>query len=80
MKEDPSRLETKVFTLYYISADEAMKLLDPVRSAAAVCPECTMKGSTAPEKVATTGEDISAGSNSGNSNALNDNARRQGLS
>jgi type IV pilus assembly protein PilQ len=72
IKEDPGRLQTKVFTLYYISADEAIKLLDPVRSAASSCPECVMKGNTAAEKVAPTGEDISVGSSSGNSNALND--------
>jgi type IV pilus assembly protein PilQ len=72
IKEDPSRLQTKVFTLFYISAEEAIKLLEPVRSAAAACPECVMKGNTAAEKVAPTGEDISVGSSSGNSNALND--------
>lgn len=72
IKEDPSRLQTKVYTLYYISAEEAIKLLDPVRSAVSTCPECVMKGNTAAEKIAPTGEDISVGSSSGNSNALND--------
>jgi len=72
MKEDPSRLQTRVFTLYYISADEAMKLLEPVTTARTICPECIVKGSAAVEKIAPTGEDISTGSSSGNSNALND--------
>ncbi len=33
-KEDPARMEHKVFTLYYITAEEAAKLITPVLSAA----------------------------------------------
>jgi len=35
IKEDPERMEHKVITLYYITADEASKLIRPVLSAAA---------------------------------------------
>jgi type II secretory pathway component GspD/PulD (secretin) len=67
IKEDPDRLETKVFTLYYISAAEAIKLLAPVVSSASV-----MQASSPAEKVAPTGGAISAGSGGGDSMALND--------
>jgi type IV pilus assembly protein PilQ len=67
LKEDKERMITKVFTLYYISAAEALKLIAPVLSGAG-----TIQGSSPPEKVMPTGESISAGSGGGDAMALND--------
>ncbi len=64
---DKERMITRVFTLYYISAAEAMKLIAPVLSGAGV-----IQGSSPPETVATTGESISAGAGGGDTMALND--------
>jgi len=67
LKEDKERMITKVFTLYYISAAEALKLVTPVLSGAG-----TIQGSSPPEKIMPTGESISAGSGGGDAMALND--------
>ena len=65
--EDKERMITKIFTLYYISAAEAMKLINPVLSGAGV-----IQGSTPPEAISTTGESISSGAAGGDTMALND--------
>ncbi len=67
IKEDPDRMIYKVFTLYYITAAEAMKLITPVLSGAG-----TIQGSSPAEIVVPTGESISAGSGGGDTMALND--------
>ena len=67
MKEDPERLTYKVFTLYYISASETVKLITPVLSSAG-----TIQASTPPETVGTTGESITTGTGGGDTMALND--------
>jgi type IV pilus assembly protein PilQ len=67
IKEDKERMITKVFTLYYISAAEALKLVAPALSGAG-----TIQGSSPPEKIMPTGESISAGSGGGDAMALND--------
>jgi type IV pilus secretin PilQ/predicted competence protein len=64
---DPERMTYKVFTLYYISAAEAMKLLAPVLSSAG-----SIQGSTPAENVVPTGDSISTGSGGGDTMALND--------
>jgi len=64
---DKERMITKVFTLYYISAAEAMKLISPVLSGVG-----TIQGSSPPVTVATTGESITAGAGGGDTMALND--------
>lgn len=67
IKEDKERMITKVFTLYYISAAEALKLIMPVLSGAG-----TIQGSSPPEKIMPTGESISVGAAGGDTMALND--------
>jgi len=67
IKEDTERMITKVFTLYYISAAEALKLVAPALSGAGA-----IQGSSPPEKIMPTGESISAGSGGGDAMALND--------
>ena len=67
IKEDKERMITRVFTLYYISAAEALKLITPVLSGAG-----TVQGSSPPEKIMPTGESISVGSGGGDNMALND--------
>ena len=57
----------KVFTLYYISAAEAMELIKPVLSGAG-----SIQGSSPPETTVSTGESISAGTGGGDTMALND--------
>ncbi|MBN1807068.1 MAG: hypothetical protein JW837_17600 [Sedimentisphaerales bacterium] len=64
---DPERMTYKVFTLYYISAAEAMKLITPVLSSAG-----SIQGSSPAENVVPTGDSISAGSGGGDTMALND--------
>ncbi len=64
---DPGRMKYKVFTLYYISAAEVMKLLTPVLSTTG-----SIQGSSPTEAVGTTGDSISTGSGSGDTIALND--------
>jgi len=65
--EDLERMECKVFTLYYISAAEAQKLITPVLSG-----KGTIQGSTPAETILPTGESISVGSAGGDTMALND--------
>ena len=67
IKEDPDRMIYKVFTLYYISAAEAMDLIKPVLSGAG-----SIQGSSPPETTVSTGESISAGTGGGDTMALND--------
>jgi len=67
MKDDPARMTYKVFTLYYISAAEVMKLITPVLSGAG-----TIQGSSPPETTVSTGESISGGTAGGDTMALND--------
>ena len=65
--EDKERMIHKVFTLYYISAADAVKLISPVLSGAG-----SIQASSPAEKVVPTGESISSGSSGGDSMALND--------
>ena len=65
--EDKDRMVYKVFTLYYISAAEAQKLITPVLSGAG-----TIQGSTPAENIVPTGESISSGTGGGDDMALND--------
>jgi len=65
--EDKDRMEYKVFTLYYISAAEAQKLITPVLSG-----KGSIQGSTPAETVVPTGDSISKGSAGGDTMALND--------
>jgi type IV pilus assembly protein PilQ len=65
--EDKDRMVYKVFTLYYISAAEAEKLITPVLSGAG-----SIQGSTPAELVVPTGESISVGTGGGDTMALND--------
>lgn len=67
IKTDVNRMVYKVFTLYYISAAEAEKLIASVLSA-----NGSVKASTPPEKTVPTGESISGGAAGGDSMALND--------
>jgi type IV pilus assembly protein PilQ len=67
LKEDKARMITRVFTLYYVSAAEALKLIAPTLSGAGI-----IQGSSPPEKVMPTGESISVGSGGGDTMALND--------
>ncbi len=64
---DPERMTYKVFTLYYISAAEAMKLITPVLSSAG-----SIQGSSPAENIVPTGDSISTGSGGGDTMALND--------
>jgi type IV pilus secretin PilQ/predicted competence protein len=77
IKEDPARMEHKVFTLYYITADEAAKLITPVLSGSASAKieksTAAEKGITASSSGGASGAGSSAGSGgSGNAMALND--------
>jgi type IV pilus assembly protein PilQ len=65
--EDLERMESRVFTLYYVSAAEAQKLIEPVLSG-----KGTIKASSPAETVVPTGESISTGSGGGDTMALND--------
>jgi len=64
---DPERMTYKVFTLYYISAAEAAKLIAPVLSEAG-----SIQGSSPAEATVPTGESISGGTAGGDTMALND--------
>ncbi|MBW7990908.1 MAG: hypothetical protein FVQ84_12950 [Planctomycetes bacterium] len=64
---DPGRMTYKIFTLYYISAAEAMNLITPVLSGAG-----SMQGSSPAENIVPTGNSISSGSGGGDTMALND--------
>jgi type IV pilus assembly protein PilQ len=65
--EDTDRMVYKVFTLYYISAAEAMELISPILSGAG-----TIKASSPAATIVPTGESITAGSGGGDTMALND--------
>jgi type II secretory pathway component GspD/PulD (secretin) len=65
--EDKDRMVYKVFTLYYISAAEAQKLITPVLSGSG-----SIQGSSPAELVVPTGESISVGTGGGDTMALND--------
>ncbi|MHC4423881.1 MAG: hypothetical protein ACYSWR_04330, partial [Planctomycetota bacterium] len=68
IKEDKSRMIYKVFTLYYISAAEAEKLIKPVLSDAGV-----MQSSTAAVAgISTSDKGITGGEAGGDSMALHD--------
>jgi len=67
LKEDPERLEYKIFTLYYISAAEAKKMITPVLSA-----NGNMETTSAAAIDFPTGESISAASGGGDTTAMND--------
>ena len=67
IKTDPDRMMYKVFTLYYISAAEVMKLITPVLSGAG-----SIQGSSPAEATVPTGASISGGSAGGDTMALND--------
>lgn len=67
IREDPERMEYRVFTLYYTSATEMVKLIAPVLSGAGF-----IQASTPAETVGTTGESISTGTGGGDTMALND--------
>ncbi|MHC4535530.1 MAG: type II secretion system protein GspD [Planctomycetota bacterium] len=64
---DPSRMTYKVFTLYYISAAEAMNLITPVLSKSG-----SIQGSTPAENIVPVGDSITADSGGGDTMALND--------
>jgi type IV pilus assembly protein PilQ len=66
---DPERMTYKVFTLYYISAAEAIKLITPVLSGAQ---GASIQGSSPAENIVPTGDSISTGSGGGDTMALND--------
>ena len=77
IKEDPERMEYRVFTLYYITADEAAKLIAPVLSGSASAKieksTAAEKGISASSSGGASGAGSSAGSGSGgNAMALND--------
>ena len=65
--EDKNRMISRVFTLYYISAAEVVKVVAPVLSGVG-----SIQGSSPAEKVLPTGQSITSGSGGGDSMALND--------
>ena len=67
IKENPERMIYRVFTLYYMSGTEAVKLITPVLSGAG-----SIQASSPVETVGTTGESITTGSGGGDTMALND--------
>jgi type IV pilus assembly protein PilQ len=86
MKEDPSRKVHEVFTLYYITAEEASKLIIPVLSGDAVIQASTAaetgisgssgsgggSGSSGGSSSGSGGGSLGSGGGGGNSMALND--------
>jgi len=78
MKQDPARMEHKVFTLYYITADEAAKLISPVLSGSSKIEKTTAaeKGTTSSSSASTSGTGSTGSSASsgggGDTMALND--------
>ncbi|MBC8471304.1 MAG: hypothetical protein H8D56_17720 [Planctomycetes bacterium] len=64
---DPGRMTYKIFTLYYISAAEAMKLITSVISTAG-----SIQGSSPAENLVPVGDSITADSGGGDTMALND--------
>jgi len=69
IKEDKSRMIYKLFTLYYIRAEEAMKLVKPVLSGAG---GSGIQGSSAAEDGISTGKEGVSTAAGGDSMALND--------
>jgi len=69
IKEDPDRMEYKVITLYYITAEEASKLIRPVLSAAAQLTTTTPAESDLSSGGSTTGL---SGGGGGDKIAIND--------
>ena len=67
LMEDPGRRIYKIFTLYYISAAEARKLITPVLSS-----NGTIETTTAAQTEFPTGESISTGNGGGDATAMND--------
>ncbi len=67
LMEDLDRLEYRIFTLYYISAAEARKLITPVLSS-----NGRIETTTAAMTDFPTGESISAGNGGGDATAMND--------
>ena len=67
LKEDKGRMISKVFTLYYISAAEVVKVVAPVLSGVG-----SIQGSSPADKILPTGQSITSGSGGGDSMALND--------
>ncbi|OHB77074.1 MAG: hypothetical protein A2Z25_20025 [Planctomycetes bacterium RBG_16_55_9] len=67
LMEDPDRRIYRIFTLYYISAAEAKKLLLPVLSSTG-----TIETTTASITDFPTGESISSGNGGGDATAMND--------
>ncbi len=67
MREDPERMIFKVFTLYYVSAAEAKKLITPMLSGNA-----KVETTTAAQTAFPTGESISVTTGGGDSTAQND--------
>lgn len=65
--EDPARMEHKLFTLYYISAAEAKKLITPVLSS-----NGSIETTAAAMTDFPTGESISSGNGGGDATAMND--------
>jgi len=67
LKEDPERMVYEIFTLYYISAAEAKKMITPILSANA-----RVEVTTAAETAFPTGDSISTVSGGGDTTAMND--------
>ncbi len=67
IKQDKDRMLHRVFTLYYISAEEVVKLIQPVLSASAI-----LQGSTITEAGISAGKDGVAAKVGGDSMALHD--------
>ena len=74
LKQDPARMEHRVFTLYYITAEEAAKLITPVLSANAKVEKTTAaeKSITSTSGTGTSGGGSAGGSGGGDAMALND--------
>ncbi len=70
MQEDPARMIHKVIPLYYITAEEAMKLVEPVLSGAASAK--VTSSSVAETSVTTTETGVGTGQGGGNDPAGND--------
>jgi type IV pilus assembly protein PilQ len=69
IKQDPARMIYKVITLYYITAQEAMKLVQPVLSEAATA---KIQATTAAQKDISGGEGSLTSSGGGDDLAMND--------
>jgi len=69
IQEDPERMVYEIFTLYYITAAEAKKLVTPVLSGSA---SMKIETTTAAETTFPTGESISTVAGGGDATAMND--------